>query len=74
MKQNKKRIFLFNQKYKKGISPLITVILLVVIAVVLISLILSFGKNFINDSISETKNLTIFSESEAGMYTTIEME
>ena len=50
----------FKQKYSKGLSPLITTILLIVVTFALIGIILGWGKNFTNntkttlDSFSET--------------------
>jgi flagellin-like protein len=42
----------------KAISPLISTILLVVVAVVLVTIVLTWGQNFANDSLSETTAIT----------------
>lgn len=66
-------IFLKNLKLtKKSISPLIATILLVVVAVALIALVLTWGKDFTNESLSETNTLENFNESDIGLYLTIE--
>jgi len=48
----------------KAISPLIATILLVVVAVALISIVLTWGKGFTNDSLSETTDITKFKPSD----------
>ena len=42
---------------KKAISPLIATVLLIVVAVALIAIVLSWGKSFTTDSLSETGNV-----------------
>ena len=49
---------------QKAISPLIATILLVVVAVALISIVLTWGKGFTNDSLSETTDITKFKPSD----------
>ena len=40
----------FKQKYSKGLSPLITTILLIIVTFALIGIILGWGKNFTNQT------------------------
>jgi flagellin-like protein len=39
---------------KKGVSPLIATILLIVVAVILVTIVLTWGKNFATDSLAKT--------------------
>jgi flagellin-like protein len=45
-------------RFKKAVSPLIATILLIVVAVILVTVVLTWGKNFATDSISEVDSLT----------------
>ena len=59
-------------KFTKAISPLIATILLVVVAVALISIVLTWGKGFTNDSLSETTDITKFKPSDVTSFLDID--
>ncbi|MDD3178025.1 MAG: hypothetical protein PHR26_00740 [Candidatus ainarchaeum sp.] len=46
-----------NLRNKKGISPLIATVLLIVVAVALVAIVLNWGKSFTTNSLSETGNI-----------------
>ncbi len=60
--------FQMENKKRKGISPLIATILLIVVAVAIIAIIVSWGKGFTNDSLGKTSSLDIYTESETSFY------
>jgi flagellin-like protein len=42
---------------QKGVSPLIATILLIVVAVILVTVVLTWGKSYLNDSIAATTDI-----------------
>jgi flagellin-like protein len=54
---------------KKSVSPLIATILLIVVAVILVTVVLTWGKSYLNDSIVATTDiLSTYQESDVGFY------
>ncbi|MFA7708839.1 MAG: hypothetical protein WCX82_01740, partial [archaeon] len=53
---------------KKAIEPLIATILLVIVSVIIITVILSFGKDFSNRSLSKANNLIQEEDSEVSLF------
>ena len=44
---------------KKGVSPLIATILLIVVAVILVTIVLTWGKNFASDSLAQVGDVGV---------------
>lgn len=53
---------------KKAISPLITIILLIIVSFVIVGLIVSWSKSFLNNSFEDTSLIGNFSVSDSGSF------
>jgi flagellin-like protein len=54
---------------QKSVSPLIATILLIVVAVILVTVVLTWGKSYLNDSITATTDiLSTYQEADVGFY------